>query len=212
MWRVWWMWEGVWEILSFIILVVVAYIWRPSPDNPQYHACKQTASFSRIVFGIQREKSDFTLLDGARYSYGELKDELEIALEPLPDGTATVPRTLLFLSPVIPQQLILYFTRSSGRDSKHRNSVRAILLSARFLSAILLPPSISVALVAIILLVNLSRAGRRLPSSLWTTQRWPKRALSSQKLTDRGCSIELYITFSTSRLVSRFLCWQSSGR
>jgi len=36
LWRIWWIWDGYWEIGYFLVVLLVAYLWWPNENNERY--------------------------------------------------------------------------------------------------------------------------------------------------------------------------------
>jgi len=36
LWRIWWVWDGYWEIGYFLVVLLVAYLWWPNENNERY--------------------------------------------------------------------------------------------------------------------------------------------------------------------------------
>jgi len=36
LWRIWWLWDGYWEIGYFLVVLLIAYLWWPNENNERY--------------------------------------------------------------------------------------------------------------------------------------------------------------------------------
>jgi hypothetical protein len=36
LWKIWWVWDSYWMLLNYLILLAIAIIWRPNPNNGRY--------------------------------------------------------------------------------------------------------------------------------------------------------------------------------
>lgn len=51
LWKIWWVWDSYWMFLNYVILLAIALIWRPNPNNGRY-------AYEELVSNVPGEEGE----------------------------------------------------------------------------------------------------------------------------------------------------------